>query len=101
MPLNDQTVGESIRRRRERLFWSQTELAGQLTTVGMPMNQNTVSRIEHGERPLRLAEAATFAEVLGVSIDVLIGAAATTTDAYAAGARAERAAMRAFLDSRA
>ena len=44
---------------------SQTELARQLSGRGLPFHQQTVQRIEKGERPLRLNEAHAIAEILG------------------------------------
>src|ERR1700720_1898610 len=44
---------------------SQTELARQLSGRGLPFHQQTVQRIEKGERPLRLNEALEIAEILG------------------------------------
>ncbi len=44
---------------------SQTELARQLNRRGLPFHQQTVQRIEKGERPLRLNEAHAIAEILG------------------------------------
>ena len=44
---------------------SQTELARQLSRRGLPFHQQTVQRIEKGERPLRLNEALEIAEILG------------------------------------
>ena len=44
---------------------TQTELARQLTARGLPFHQQTVQRVEKGERPLRLNEALAIAEILG------------------------------------
>ena len=44
---------------------SQTELARQLSDRGLQFHQQTVQRIEKGERPLRLNEALEIAEILG------------------------------------
>jgi Helix-turn-helix len=44
---------------------SQTELARQLQERGLPFHQQTVQRVEKGERPLRLNEAYAIAEILG------------------------------------
>ena len=44
---------------------TQTELARQLNVRGLPFHQQTVQRIEKGDRPLRLNEAHAIAEILG------------------------------------
>jgi hypothetical protein len=51
---------------------SQTDVAAAMKARGWKWAQNTVSAIEAGERPLRLAEAADLAHVLGLlSVDEL------------------------------
>lgn len=64
----DELVGANIRRYRDALGLSQTDLSERLTRPGEPFHQQTVQKIEKGTRPLRLSEAARIAEVLGVSI---------------------------------
>jgi transcriptional regulator with XRE-family HTH domain len=54
---------------REAAGWSQTELARRMVEAGWPnYTQMTVSRTEKGERPIRLNEAASLAEVLGIRL---------------------------------
>jgi len=65
----EQQFGRSVRDARARLGWSQTELAKQLQAAGVAnFHQTTVARLEKGERPTRLDEAAGIAVVLGISI---------------------------------
>lgn len=61
---------EAMRSAREILGWSQGEFARRLKKAGLRnFHQTTVSRIEQGERPVRLAEAAIIARVLGQDLD--------------------------------
>lgn len=61
--------------RREANGWSQTEFAKRLSAQGLRFHQPTVQRIERGERPLKLTEAITIAEVLGTRLEVMLRAA--------------------------
>ncbi|WP_402843721.1 helix-turn-helix domain-containing protein [Microbacterium sp. GXS0129] len=68
----DQNIGRNMRAQREQLGISQSELARQLTDIGIAgMHQTTIARIESGSRSLRAAEAIAVARVLNVSIDQL------------------------------
>jgi transcriptional regulator with XRE-family HTH domain len=51
--------------------WSQRQLADAMTRLGYPWQQQTVAKVERGDRPLRLSEAMVMASVLGVPVDVL------------------------------
>lgn len=51
---------------------SQTELARQLTAMGIPAKQQTIHRIETGERPVRLVEAVALGKLLNVNIEETI-----------------------------
>src|SRR5699024_5424072 len=54
---------------RRELGWSQSELARRLQEAGLTTyHQTTVSRLEQGERPVRLGEARAIAAVLGIPI---------------------------------
>lgn len=60
---------EAMRRFREIQGLSQGELAARLAEAGWDgFRQTTVSRIEKGERTVRLAEAHAIAQVLGTSL---------------------------------
>jgi transcriptional regulator with XRE-family HTH domain len=48
--------------------WSQADLAGRLTELGLSLPQQTINRIEHGERPLKFEEARAIADLLGVTV---------------------------------
>lgn len=54
---------------REERGWSQSELARRMVEAGWPKyTQMTVSRTEKGERPIRLNEAESLANVFGVDL---------------------------------
>lgn len=56
----------AVKRIREELGWSQGELAKRMSDSGWDgFHQTTISRIEKGERPVRLGEARGLAKVLG------------------------------------
>ncbi|MFI5729177.1 multiprotein-bridging factor 1 family protein [Kribbella sp. NPDC051587] len=60
---------ENMRRRREELGWSQGELARKMQDAGWEnFHQTTVSRIEKGERPIRLNEARGLAGVMDAAV---------------------------------
>ncbi|SHW83022.1 Helix-turn-helix [Mycobacteroides abscessus subsp. abscessus] len=59
---------EEMKRIRKLLGWSQTELATHVKDRGLPFHQQTVQRIEAGERPVRLDEAYVIAECLDVDL---------------------------------
>lgn len=52
---------------------SQNKLAGMLQLAGLDLEKNAVQRIESGERFVTDIELKKLAEVLGVSVDELIG----------------------------
>ena len=68
----DKKIGESILVRRDRLGWSRKELADKITDAGVKMNPQVVYNLETGERSLKMSEARTVAEVLGVVIEDLL-----------------------------
>jgi transcriptional regulator with XRE-family HTH domain len=63
----DRQVGENLRRLREGLRWSQTDLARALGEVyGDSYKQQTIAKLEHGDRPLRLGEALALMAVFQI-----------------------------------
>lgn len=62
----------NLRLLREERGWSQAELATAMERGGAGMYQTTISRIEKGERPVRLGEALGFSRVLQVPLASLI-----------------------------
>ena len=63
----------SVKRIREELGWSQGELAKRMSDSGWEgFHQTTISRIEKGERPVRLGEARGLAKALGALVGQMI-----------------------------
>lgn len=72
MNLDDSVVGEALRQLREEAGLSQAEFAERLTGAGMPTHQQTVLKIEKGQRSLRMTEAVVIASVLRVELADLV-----------------------------
>jgi transcriptional regulator with XRE-family HTH domain len=65
---------QRITRERNKRNWSQAEVAKRLTAMGIDnVHLSTVSKIEGGDRDIKLDEAAAMAELYGVSLDALLG----------------------------
>lgn len=73
-------VGENIASLRRAAGLSQEELAAGVEEYGVPMRQQTVVKIEKGQRPLRLREAEHIGFVLGVGIESLLSDKGETWD---------------------
>ncbi|MEV7827320.1 helix-turn-helix domain-containing protein [Microbacterium enclense] len=68
----DKTIGQNVRRFRERAGLSQAELAVHLNRAGATsFHQTTVARVEKGERSLRAAEMVALAQIFETSMDQL------------------------------
>lgn len=60
---------ENMKTLRERKGWSQGELARRVSDLGWEgFHQTTISRVEKGERPVRLAEARGIAAALDATV---------------------------------
>ncbi|QSE90302.1 helix-turn-helix transcriptional regulator [Rhodococcus pseudokoreensis] len=70
---SDQEVGNKIVELRESLGMTQGQLAEQLRSRGLGWSQGTLSKVETGQRSVRLTEAPVVALVLRVRIDELAG----------------------------
>jgi transcriptional regulator with XRE-family HTH domain len=72
----ERLVGRNVRRRREALGWSQTDLADKLRALGIvPGGQASVAALETGKRRPRLLDLAACCAALGCSMaDLLEGA---------------------------
>lgn len=69
----DLDFGRTVKARREELGWTQADLISRLEERGLAhFQRQMLRRVEAGERPLRLGEAARFAAVLGLSLDDLL-----------------------------
>lgn len=76
----DEVVGRNIQELRKACGLTQSELAQQLTDLGLPFRQQTVVKIEQGQRPARLQEAAAIAGILEVAVDALVDEPLTIDD---------------------
>lgn len=65
--------GDRIREDRLRARLSQSELCQKLQLAGVVIERDSVSRIENGSRFVADFEVVTIAEVLGVSVEWLLG----------------------------
>lgn len=69
---------QRLREERERAGFSQMELARLMTErLSARIDSTTVTRMERGERTVRLDEAVVAAEVLGVPLPNMLNAAGT------------------------
>lgn len=68
----DKIIGSNIQALRKRLDLSQAELAEKMTrSSGGSYHQQTILRIEKGERPLKVSEAIAFAKVFNVPVPTI------------------------------
>ena len=65
--------GRAVRQQRLKAELSQKALADQLTAAGFSIDGPGVSRLEKGNRSIRLGEAQAIADVLAVPLDYLVG----------------------------
>jgi transcriptional regulator with XRE-family HTH domain len=92
-----------LKAERERREWSQIELAKRLSDKGIHMSGATIAKIEADKpslrRSVRVEEASVFADVLGVSVDSLLGRRSGRVSDLANSIRGmQQAAGRASLD---
>lgn len=72
----ERSFRQQMIRLRDSKQMTQTDLARDLKqTYGLPFHQQTIQRIESGERPIRLNEAFLIAKTLGVSLDTMTSSA--------------------------
>ena len=71
--LTEQRFAENFKVRREMLGLSQVSVAQAMKDRGWLWRQQTVTRIETGQRSIRLGEAKALADILQVSLDRLTG----------------------------
>jgi len=65
----EELLGAWVREAREHRGWSQETLARQLgETAGIDLHQSAVARLERGERPIRLNEAAALSKILNLDL---------------------------------
>lgn len=66
-------IGEKIKLIRESKGLSQTTVAEELTSKGIKISRETLSKIENGNRTISIIEIKMLAEVLNVSTDDFFG----------------------------
>jgi transcriptional regulator with XRE-family HTH domain len=76
-----------IRSERERHDWSQAQVAQALSEHKIEAQASTVSKMESGERGVRADELIAFAEIFGLSVDVLVGRGTNGLDVVWAASR--------------
>lgn len=65
----EQRFAANLRALRERRGISQARLAQEMLARDWPWRQQTVARVENGQRMIRFGEAIALASILGVSLD--------------------------------
>lgn len=66
-PTFEQVTARRVRYLRERLGWSQQDLADKLANFGMPIDRAQLARLEGGKRGISLDETMRLAFVLDVA----------------------------------
>lgn len=68
-------IGERVRlaRKKARPRITQIDLAARLQTLGLPLDQAAISRIETGSHEVTDVEVAMIAKALGVTVGWLFG----------------------------
>ncbi|MEK4228930.1 helix-turn-helix domain-containing protein [Solibacillus sp. FSL H8-0538] len=84
-------IGKKIISLREKIGWTQRELANRLN-----INVSVMNRIESNERPVKDSELLNLANVLDVSTDYLLGR--TDTPEPTSMPQDEEAAFQAFIN---
>lgn len=64
---------EALKALRKERRWSQGELEKRLAAKGIQLHATTIAKIEKGERPVNITEAAAIADLFGRSMDELSG----------------------------
>jgi transcriptional regulator with XRE-family HTH domain len=86
----ERVAGREIQRLRSARGWSQAEAARRMKPFGYDFNQALISRIELGQRPLRVNELADFARLFGVTVPFLLFPHISLGEAEAEIARLEQ-----------
>ena len=75
----ERVIGKKVRQLRTERGWSQEDLRRRLEP-GWPLDQTTISNLELGRRPIRVAEAEALAAVFGMSLVALLDQGAATAE---------------------
>jgi len=68
----EQMFAKRLREQRTRRGWSQTMLADRMRTEGVDLHPTAITRMESGERGIRLNEAVAAAAALTVPLEHLL-----------------------------
>jgi transcriptional regulator with XRE-family HTH domain len=88
--LSEQRFAENLRRAREDKKVSQVKLAQEMAARGWHWHQQTVTRVESGQRMVRLGEALAVAEILDTSMTMLTASTRETSAVSVLGESASR-----------
>lgn len=69
----DNISGERIKQARKAAKMTQKELAAKLQIMGISIEQNSISKLENGERFVADYEIMAISKILNVSADWLLG----------------------------
>ena len=72
MEISEEALGRRLTEIREGLGKSQSEFATDLRAANIRWSQGTLSKVETGQRPIRLSEAVKLAALLGVGLPDLV-----------------------------
>lgn len=67
-----QTFGESVKKYRYANGWTQEHLARAMTANGVNATQTMVAKIERGDRPTSISEAAVIAATFSIPVQALL-----------------------------
>lgn len=71
--VDEERFRQNMKEGRESRGWSQGELSKRLIEAGWPIfHQTTISRIESGDRPVKLGEARAIAAILGRTLSDMV-----------------------------
>ncbi|ORI17407.1 hypothetical protein BH686_26280 [Rhodococcus erythropolis] len=68
----DTQFGDMMRVARQKLRWSQRQLAEALQKAGLKIDPSAITRIENGQREPKLREAVAISDILDIKLDDLV-----------------------------
>lgn len=68
----DAQFGDMMREARQKLRWSQRQLAEALQKAGLKIDPSAITRIENGQREPKLREAVAISDILDLTLDDLV-----------------------------
>ena len=79
-PQTARILGTNVKTLRQARGWTQVELAGRLSQLGIDLHQTTVAKLEAGNRPVSTDELHALASVLEVEYEHLMPARVSLRD---------------------